>query len=107
MAVKMRIDYKEINKTFDLAKKAEKEAVKDTYDFFVKQTPLKTGNARRSTELKGNIIEADYEYAAVLDKGRHMSNRGARGSYQAPQGMTAPTIRFFRSIINNLIRKIP
>lgn len=107
MAVKMVMNTAAVKKMFNLAEKAEKQAVKDTYDFFVKQTPIKSGNARRSTTLNRNVIEADYEYAAVLDKGRHITPRGARGSYQAPEGMSRPTIKFFRSIINNLIRKIP
>lgn len=63
----------------------------EAYREFVALTPVKTGNARRSTKLKNNgTIEADYAYAEVLDKGRHMTNKGMRGSTQAPKGMTLP-----------------
>jgi len=69
------------------------------YKKFVDITPKKTGNAKRSTKLNGNNINADYAYANVLDKGRHMTNRGMRGSEQAPIGMTEPTIEHVRDYV--------
>lgn len=48
-------------------------------------TPIRTGNARRRTNLLGNTIRADYNYAVPLDQGR---------SKQAPQGMVKPTERY-------------
>ena len=104
--VKLKFNSTAVNKMFKNAVTAEQKAVRSTYDFFVKQTPIKSGTARNSTSLRQNTIEADYEYAAVLDKGRHMTSRGARGSYQAPEGMTKPSIRYFRAYLNDLIRKI-
>lgn len=104
--VRLKLNSSDVNKMFKDAVTAEQKAVRSTYDFFVKQTPIKSGNARNSTSLSKNTIEADYEYAAVLDKGRHMTSRGARGSYQAPEGMTRPSIRYFTAYLNDLIRKI-
>jgi hypothetical protein len=49
--------------------------------------------------LQGNTINANYPYANVLDKGRHMTRRGLRGSEQAPQGMTEPTIKHIRQYV--------
>lgn len=66
---------------------------------FVDVTPIKTGNAKRSTKLQNNSINADYNYAQVLDKGRHMTNRGMRGSKQAPKGMSEPTIDYVRQYV--------
>ena len=75
-------------------KKVKKELAalpQQAHKEFVSLTPVDTGNARRNTRFKnGDTIEADYPYAEVLDKGRHMTNRGMRGSKQAPKGMTLP-----------------
>ena len=51
---------------------------KVAYDAVVKATPIKTGNAKRSTYLRGTVIDADYDYATKLNEGY---------SKQAPQGM--------------------
>jgi len=72
---------------------------REAYNKFKSVTPVRTGNAKRKTSLSGNSIEANYPYAGVLDKGRHMTNRGMRGSEQAPQGMTEPTIKHIRDYI--------
>ena len=71
----------------------------EAFRFFKDITPVKTGNAKSKTTLNKNEINAAYPYAGVLDKGRHMTTRGARGSYQAPDGMTKPTERFVQEYI--------
>jgi len=76
----------------------------EAYKEFVKNTPVRSGNAKRNTRLKGNTIEADYTYAGVLDKGRHMTSRGMRGSNQAPKGMTQPTVDFLRKRVAQIVR---
>lgn len=88
------------------AKAIKPSVIKQAYDFFKKITPMKTGNAKRNTKLNNNVIEADYPYAFVLDKGRHMTRRGMRGSKQAPQGMTEPTVKKFKQWIRNFIKVI-
>jgi len=61
---------------------------------FISLTPVKSGNARRNTNLNNQqIIEAKYPYAERLDTGR---------SKQAPQGMTKP----FEQWVNAKVRKI-
>lgn len=76
----------------------------EAYKEFVSVTPVRSGNAKRSTKLKGNTIEANYAYAGVLDKGRHMTNRGMRGSKQAPRGMTQPTVDFLRKRVSQIVK---
>ena len=76
----------------------------EAYDVFLKTTPVRSGNARRSTKLRNDVIEADYPYAEVLDKGRHMTTRGARGSNQAPRGMTKPTQEFVRKRVKQIMQ---
>lgn len=78
---------------------------KEAYDFFKDATPIDKGNARNNTKLRGNKIVGEYAYASVLDKGRHMTNRGARGSNQAPKGMTQPTLEFIKQRVNKIIGK--
>lgn len=60
----------------------------EMHEEFVKQTPIRTGNAKRSTELKSNEIQGNYNYANRLNTG---------WSRQAPNGMTEPTIEFARA----------
>ena len=60
-------------------------------------TPIRTGNARRSTHLQGkDTIVANYPYAERLDEG---------WSRQAPRGMTIPFEKWlekkFRKIFRN------
>lgn len=69
------------------------------YQQFVKHTPIKTGNAKRNTRLKGTTIDADYAYGDVLDKGRGYRDGQMRGSEQAPKGMTEPTIDDIRQYV--------
>jgi hypothetical protein len=69
---------------------------KAAYNFFVQETPRKSGNARKQTKLRGNTISADYPYARKLDKG---------SSKQAPRGMTEPTIDYIERIAKQKIRK--
>lgn len=69
---------------------------KDAYNFFVRETPRKSGNARKQTKLQGNTINADYPYARRLDKGY---------SKQAPRGMTEPTVEYIERIAKQKIRK--
>lgn len=76
----------------------------EAYKEFVKNTPIKTGNAKRNTKLKGKTIEANYQYAQVLDKGRHMTSRGMRGSEQAPRGMTEPTEQFIKKRVTAILK---
>lgn len=68
---------------------------------FKEVTPENTGNARRSTKLSSNTIEANYPYAQVLNEGRRNTSRGMRGSKQAPRGMTEPTIQRLRDYVEN------
>ncbi len=53
------------------------------YKEFVKNTPIRSGNARRNTKLKNKkSIQANYPYAQKLDEG---------SSKQSPEGMIQPT----------------
>lgn len=71
----------------------------EAYKVFVQNTPIKTGNARRSTKLKGKqTIEANYPYAQRLDNGY---------SKQSRKGMTKPTTDFIRKRIRQITKGRP
>jgi hypothetical protein len=48
-----------------------------------KNTPIRSGNARRNTNLQGNTVVADYAYAQRLEDNYSPQTRG--------QGIIAPT----------------
>ena len=70
------------------------EIVDVAYDEFVKETPVRSGNARRSTNLRRNVIDAGYDYANRLNQG---------WSSQSPQGMTDPTVDAIRSHVQGIL----
>jgi len=67
----------------------------DAYKEFLKETPIKTGNARRNTKLVGDEIRANYPYAKRLDEGY---------SNQSPDGMVKPTEAFIRKRMKQILR---
>jgi hypothetical protein len=73
---------------------------------FIKNTPVATGNARANTSLHGNVIEADYPYAFVLDAGRGFRDGQMRGSVQAPDGMSEPTRELAKKIIPQIVKQL-
>lgn len=84
----------------------KKNVIQQAFAYFKRITPVRTGFAKRNTRLVNNVIEAAYAYAFVLDKGRHMTNKGMRGSKQAPEGMSKPTIKKFGDWVRNFIKGV-
>jgi hypothetical protein len=68
---------------------------KEAFTEFVKDTPIRSGNARRKTKLQGSTITADYAYAKRLDNGY---------SKQAPKGMTKPTEDFIQKRTQQILK---
>ena len=73
-----------------------KKIIDATFPVFIKNTPVKSGNARRRTISYDNSIIANYSYATRLDEG---------WSKQSPQGMVKPTIQAARDYIKKVIGK--
>lgn len=67
----------------------------EAYKEFVKDTPIRSGHARRSTKLNGNVINANYPYAKRLDEGY---------SEQSPDGMTKPTEAFIKKRVKQILK---
>lgn len=66
------------------------------YAVWLRETPVRSGNARRRTRLVDDTIRADYPYAQRLDQG---------WSRQAPEGMLKPTEKFIQQQLKKTIRK--
>jgi hypothetical protein len=66
------------------------------YSEFLKNTPVRSGNARRRTTLRKDVIEANYPYAKRLDEGY---------SKQSPDGMVKPTEDFIEQEFKKIIGK--
>ena len=91
------VDLSKFNNLDQLSEQAIKTVMDKSFRYFVNQTPIRTGNARRHTTLDGEIITADYPYAGRLDTG---------WSNQSPQGMTQPTIDKMSEYIDQEMRKL-
>lgn len=74
---------------------AIKKIPDEAYKVFVQETPVRSGNARRNTKLKGKKeIIADYAYAQRLDEGY---------SKQSPEGMVKPTEEYIINRFNQIM----
>jgi len=95
MSFKFDLDVTLIDRKLQGLKQLVPQIMPSTFQYFKQITPKDTGNARSQTTLSGNVINANYPYAKVLDNGRVFSNGRMRGSKQAPYGMSEPTKQFF------------
>lgn len=98
MTIRLKVDTKQFNDLKRVTQQEFENIKQNAYQFFVDSTPIKTGNARRSTRLSGKNIVGAYPYAQRLDEG---------WSKQSPDGMTGPTIDYVENtLIPNAIRRI-
>lgn len=89
-----RISSGNINRAIKRIERELPQIAGEAHRDFVKNTPVDTGNARRSTRLRGDTIDARYNYANVLNDGR---------SSQARNGMTDPTIESIRKNVRQIL----
>tara|TARA_R100001510_G_C7656880_1_gene217530 strand:- start:11745 stop:12038 length:294 start_codon:yes stop_codon:yes gene_type:complete len=94
-----KVDTKQVKKLFKQLDGLPLDTMKKAFPFLKKETPIKSGNARRKTSLKSSTlkIKSKYAYAGRLDDG---------WSKQAPDGFTDPTIDFIEDYIESQIRKL-
>ena len=109
----MEVDTKKLIITLGQLDKAIDASMPDIYQRFYQQTPISAtkgkhvgGNARNNTTLQGRTIQANYNYAAVLDAGRGFRDGQMRGSVQAPNGMSKPTIEYAKQVILQKIKSV-
>lgn len=94
--MKVRIKQNTIEAGLSKLEKGIKGLPDAAYDEFVRNTPVRSGNARRRTSLQNDTIRANYPYAQRLDEG---------WSRQSPRGMVEPTVEFMKRYIKKLLRK--
>lgn len=105
MSVELDVKFsKSLTKKLMSMKKQLSRLPQEAFNEFKSITPVRSGHAKKNTQLNGTKIEAKYGYAGVLDKGRHMTKRGMRGSKQAPEGMTKPTKEFIRDRLKQIVQ---
>ncbi len=95
MSFKLKVNIKSnINPTLKSMQKKIDQIPVDAHKVFVKETPVRSGNARRNTKYQKNKkqINANYPYAQRLDEGY---------SKQSPEGMVKPTEEY---IINRFYK---
>lgn len=68
---------------------------REAYAEFIKNTPKRSGNARRNTRLNDTKIVADYPYSQRLDEGY---------SKQAPNGMVQPTEQWIQKEVDRRLK---
>jgi hypothetical protein len=87
----IKLNVKISNNIVPTLKSQQKKIAKipqEAYDVFYQNTPVRSGNARRNTKLRGKKqIQANYPYAERLDNGY---------SKQSPEGMIKPTEEFIQ-----------
>jgi hypothetical protein len=98
MTISVNINIKDgITPVLQGMQKQLKQYPKDAEYKFITLTPVKTGNARRSTYLRNSKeIIANYPYAQRLDEG---------WSRQAPAGMTKPFEAWVRTKVKQIFGK--
>jgi hypothetical protein len=99
MTIKLNVDLTGVNTLLDKAKQELDLIANKSFDFFVKNTPVRSGNARRNTRLvQKKTIVANYPYAERLDEGY---------SRQSPKGMTEPTQDYIqKTLLPAAVRRI-
>jgi hypothetical protein len=69
----------------------------DLYNEIRARTPVNSGRAKagwnKTNNQAGFVIENNVPYIGILDRGRHITNRGMRGSLQAPKGIVGPSLK--------------
>ena len=91
----VRLDKDTITPSIQRMKSALEQVPAQAYQEWVKDTPIRSGNARRKTRLNKNTIVAQYPYAQRLDEGY---------SKQAPTGMTKPVTKFVQAQMAKIMR---
>lgn len=94
----MRVNKSNYDKEMRLLKTAMDGLAEAALAEFIKNTPVKTGNARRRTRLENeDTIVANYPYAQKLDEGY---------SKQSPAGMVKPTEDWIEAEVTRRLRRL-
>ena len=90
-----KVDLRSFEKQMTELKERLDTLPKEAHREFLKNTPVRSGNARRRTRLQDTKIIADYPYSQRLDEGY---------SKQSPQGMTEPTEQWIQKEVDRRLK---
>lgn len=90
-----KVDLRSFEKQMAELKERLDTLPKEAHREFLKNTPVRSGNARRRTRLQDTKIIADYPYSQRLDEGY---------SKQSPQGMTEPTEQWIQKEVDRRLK---
>jgi hypothetical protein len=93
--MKISIDSRDLKDLFKDIESLKPDLLTRAHKFFVAETPIRSGNARRNTIKTDDAIIANYAYAQRLDEGY---------SKQSPEGMTGPTLEFLEKEIEKILK---
>lgn len=112
---KLEVDDRDFNKMLKQLQRASIKSWKVAGRTFRVATPKDTGNAKNRTKYNSRRIEANYDYAGVLDDGMFSTKSSgnpnskvtSKGfSKKAPKGMTEPALDKFEADLNKRVRKL-
>ena len=90
-----KVDLRSFNQQMKKLEAALESLPEDAHKEFVKNTPVRSGNARRNTRLQDTKIVANYAYSQRLDEGY---------SKQSPDGMSQPTEEWIRKEVDRRLK---
>lgn len=93
-----RVNLTEFNKQIEQARSAFDDLPEFAEKTMKANTPVRTGNARRNTNLQGNSVVADYPYSQRLEDNYSPQTRG--------QGIIAPTEREIQREVDRRLKGI-
>ena len=96
--MKFKVDSSQVDGLLNNLKTMPEAVMKQTYNVYRNNTPIRSGNAKNRTKLENKLtIGARYPYAGRLDEG---------WSKQAPKGMTEPTLKEIDKLVGNFVKRV-
>lgn len=96
--MKFKVDSSQVDGLLNDLKTMPEAVMKQTYNVYRNNTPIRSGNAKNRTKLETiTRIAGRYPYAGKLDEG---------WSKQSPKGMTEPSLKALERFIKNYIRRV-
>jgi len=94
----VKVDLTQFNKQMNQALHALDTLPEFAQSAMKSNTPIRSGNARRNTKLRGDTVTADYPYAERLENNWSPQTRG--------QGIIAPTEKDIQKEVDRRLKGI-
>jgi hypothetical protein len=94
----VKVNLTQFNKQMSKALNAVDDLPEFAEETMKRYTPVRSGNARRNTNLQGNTVTADYAYAQRLEDNYSPQTRG--------RGIIAPTEQAIQKEVDRRLKGI-